>query len=106
MSDAQFRPCKEMDSCVPQIFARGRCGSTLGTLFISCSSSVCSMTLIYGFNQAWYILLLAFLFSWAGLLVARRKSQVRREIKEQVFLAFSGLFALGLMEFFAVSTNL
>jgi hypothetical protein len=64
------------------------------------------MTIVFDFNSAWYMLLLSFLLSWAVMLVVRRKSQGRREITEQVFLAFSGLFALGLMEFFAVSTNL
>ena len=39
-------------------------------------------------------------------MVIRRRGQAKREVKEQVFLAFSGMFALGLMEFFAVSTNL
>jgi hypothetical protein len=64
------------------------------------------MTIVFGFNSAWYMLLFGFLLSWTALLVARRRSQHRREVKEQVFLAFSGLLALGLMEFFAVSTNL
>ena len=36
----------------------------------------------------------------------RRQSNNRREIKEQVFLALSGLSTLVLMEFFAVSFNL
>ena len=64
------------------------------------------MTLVFNFNSAWYMLFFAFLLSWAAILVVRRRSQGKREAKEQVFLAFSGLFALGLMEFFAVSTNL
>ena len=64
------------------------------------------MTIVFDFNSAWYMLLFAFLLSWAAMLVVRRKSQHRREVTEQVFLAFSGLFALGLMELFAVSTNL
>ena len=38
--------------------------------------------------------------------MVRRREQAKREAKEQVFLAFSGMLALGLMEFFAVSTNL
>ena len=40
------------------------------------------------------------------MLIIRRKSQSRREVKEQIVLAFCGLVALGLMEFFAVSTDL
>jgi hypothetical protein len=64
------------------------------------------MTIFIDFSSAWYLLFFAFLLSWAAMLVVRRKSQSRREVTEQVFLAFSGLFALGLMEFFAVSTNL
>jgi hypothetical protein len=64
------------------------------------------MTIFIDFSSAWYLLFFGFLLSWAAMLVVRRKSQGRREAIEQVFLAFSGLFALGLMEFFAVSTNL
>jgi hypothetical protein len=37
---------------------------------------------------------------------ARRKGSTKREVKEQMFLGLSGMFALGLMEFFAVSNNL
>jgi hypothetical protein len=64
------------------------------------------MNLVLDFNTSWYVLFLAFLLSWAALLIARRKFQGKKEVKEQVFLALSGLAALGLMEFFAVSTNL
>ena len=64
------------------------------------------MNIVFDFNSAWYILFFAFLLAWGAMLTVRRKSQVKREAKEQVFLAFSGLFALGLMEFFAVSANL
>ena len=61
---------------------------------------------IFNFNSNWYVLFLAFLLSWGAILIIRRKTQSRKELKEQVFLGFSGLFALVLMEFFAVSTNL
>ena len=64
------------------------------------------MNLVFDFNSGWYILFFAFFLSWAAVLIIRRKSQGRREVKEQVFLAFSGLLTLALMEFFAVSTNL
>jgi len=64
------------------------------------------MNLILDFNSTWYVLFFAFLLSWAAILTVRRKRQGKREVKEQVALAFCGLFALGLMEFFAVSTNL
>ena len=77
-----------------------------GNSFISAWGSVCGMTIVFDFNSAWYMLFFAFLLSWAAMLVVRRKRQGGREAKEQVFLAFSGMFALGLMEFFAVSTNL
>lgn len=52
------------------------------------------MNLVFDFNSGWYILFFAFLLSWAAVLIIRRKSQGRREVKEQVFLAFSGLFTL------------
>ena len=64
------------------------------------------MNLIFDFNSGWFVLFFAFLLSWTAMLIIRRKSQGRREVKEQVVLAFCGLFALALMEFFAVSTDL
>jgi len=64
------------------------------------------MNLVFDFNSGWYVLFFAFLLSWAAVLIIRRKSQGGREVKEQLFLAICGLFALGLMEFFAVSMNL
>jgi hypothetical protein len=64
------------------------------------------MNVLFRFSSSWYILFFAFLLSWIILLFIRRKDQGRREIMEQVFLAFSGMFALILMEFFAVSTDL
>jgi hypothetical protein len=67
---------------------------------------VCRMNPLLSFNSTWYVLFFAFLMSWAAILAIRRKSHGKREVKEQVVLAFCGLFALGLMEFFAVSTNL
>ena len=64
------------------------------------------MNVLFDFNSSWYVLFFTFLFSWLVLLVIRRKRQGRKEIKEQIFLASSGMFALVLMELFAVSTNL
>jgi hypothetical protein len=64
------------------------------------------MNVLFNFNSGWYVLFFAFLISWLVLLLVRRERQGRKEIKEQGFLALSGMFALALMEFFAVSTNL
>lgn len=64
------------------------------------------MNLILDYNSSWYVLFMAFLASWALLLIIRRTGHAKREAKEQVFLGISGTVALGLMEFFAVSTNL
>ena len=64
------------------------------------------MNLVLDFNSSWFVLFFAFLLSWTAIMIIRRKSQGRREFKEQVLLALCGLFALGLMEFFAVSTDL
>ena len=64
------------------------------------------MNLVLDFNSGWYVLFFAFLLSWAALVVVRRKGHGRKEVKEQFFLALSGLFALALMELFAVSTDL
>ena len=64
------------------------------------------MNLIFDFNSGWFVLFFAFLLSWTAMLIIRRKSQSRREVKEQAVLACCGLFALALMEFFAVSTDL
>jgi len=64
------------------------------------------MQYVFGFHQSWYILFFAFLLSWIVLLVSRRKREIRREVKEQVYLAVAGLFALFLMEVFATTANL
>src|SRR5450759_1682037 len=64
------------------------------------------MNIWFDYYSSWYVLFFGFLVAWAVLMVVRRKGSMKREVKEQVFLAFSGMFALGLMEFFAVSTNL
>jgi hypothetical protein len=63
------------------------------------------MNILFDYNSSWYVLFFGFLAAWAILLYVRRKG-AKREAKEQVFLGLSGMFALGLMEFFAVSTNL
>jgi hypothetical protein len=64
------------------------------------------MSIFLDFNSTWYLLFSAFFLSWTAILVIRRKNQGKSEIKEQVVLAFCGLFAMALMELFAVSTNL
>jgi hypothetical protein len=64
------------------------------------------MNIFTDFNSSWYVLFFGFLAAWAVLTLVRRKGMGRREVKEQLFLAFGGMFSLGLMEFFAVSTNL
>ena len=64
------------------------------------------MNIWFDYYSSWYVLFFGFLLAWAVLIVVRRKRGVKHEVKEQMFLAFSGMFALGLMEFFAVSTNL
>ncbi len=64
------------------------------------------MDIVFDFNSSWYVLFFAFLTAWAILTLVRRNHQRRREVKEQLFLALSGLTALALMEFFAVSANL
>ena len=64
------------------------------------------MNVLFDFNSSWYVLFFGFLGSWLILLSTRRNRVSRKEIKEQVFLALSGMAALALMEFFAVSTNL
>ena len=83
-----------------------KCLDIFRNTFIRIGHLVCRMNLILDFNSTWYVLFFAFLLSWAAILTVRRKRQGEREVKEQVALAFCGLFALGLMEFFAVSTNL
>ncbi len=63
------------------------------------------MNVFFDFNSSWYVLLFAFLGAWA-LLMFVRKRWTKHEVKEQMFLALGGMTALGLMEFFAVSTGL
>jgi Mn2+/Fe2+ NRAMP family transporter len=64
------------------------------------------MPLIFGFPQSWFVIFFAFLISWIFLLVNRRKRRNGREMKEQLFLAVAGFFALFLMEVFATTSNL
>lgn len=64
------------------------------------------MSLVIDFNSSWYVLFFAFLLLWLILVVVRKKYNSEKEVKEQLYLALAGLFALALMEFFAVSTNL
>jgi RsiW-degrading membrane proteinase PrsW (M82 family) len=74
--------------------------------FYIIKSFASDMNLIFNFNQNWYVLFSAFIVSWALLMFVRRKRQTRKEVKEQVFLAFGGMLSLALMELFAVSMNL
>jgi hypothetical protein len=64
------------------------------------------MNVWFDFYSSWYVLFFGFLAAWAVLTLVRKKTHRKREAKEQVFLACGGMFSLGLMEFFAVSTNL
>jgi hypothetical protein len=64
------------------------------------------MNLFFSFDSSWYALFFGFLLPWAILLFARRKISKPKEFREQGLLAICGIIALGLMEFFAVSTNL
>lgn len=66
----------------------------------------CGMAQIFNFDQSWFILFFAFLLLWAVLLVSRKNNGKRNEVKEQLFLAVAGLFALVLMEVFATASNL
>jgi len=63
------------------------------------------MHLLLDFPQNWTILFLTFLGIWALLLISRRKKG-KKEVKEQIYLAASGLFALFLMEVFATQSNM
>jgi len=64
------------------------------------------MHLLFDFPQNWVILFLAFLLIWAVLLGIRKNNGRKKEVKEQVYLAMAGLFALLLMEVFAIQSNL
>ena len=64
------------------------------------------MNILFDYNSSWYVLFFGFLASWAVLTFVRRKGSAKREVKEQLFLATSGMIALALMEFFAVSNGL
>jgi hypothetical protein len=64
------------------------------------------MNLFFTFDSSWYVLFFGFLLPWAVLLFVRRKISKPKEFREQGFLALCGIIALGLMESFAVSTNL
>jgi hypothetical protein len=64
------------------------------------------MNILFGYNSSWYVLFFGFLAAWAVLMFVRRKGSAKREVKEQLFLATSGMIALTLMELFAVSNGL
>jgi ABC-type Co2+ transport system permease subunit len=64
------------------------------------------MTIIFDFNQNWIILFIVFFLLWAILFVRRKKRGGKKEVKEQLYLAIAGLFALFLMEVFATTSNL
>jgi len=64
------------------------------------------MNILFDYNSSWYVLFFGFLAAWAVLTFVRRKGSPKREVKEQLFLATSGMIALALMEFFAVSNGL
>jgi len=64
------------------------------------------MHLMFDFPQNWVILFFAFLVIWVVLLVGRKNNGRKKEVKEQVYLAVAGLFALFLMEVFATKSNL
>jgi hypothetical protein len=63
------------------------------------------MHLLFDFPQNWVILFVVFLGIWA-VLFRIRKTNGRKEVKEQVYLAVAGLFSLFLMEVFATQSNL
>ena len=64
------------------------------------------MHLLFEFPISWVILFLAFLGIWVVLVFSRKTIRKRKEVKEQICLAMSGLFALFLMEVFATRSNL
>ncbi len=64
------------------------------------------MVLLFNFPQNWIILFFAFLGLWALLWFSRKTSGRRKEVKEQIYLAAAGLFALILMEAFATTSNM
>ena len=66
----------------------------------------CGMVLLLDFPQNWIILFFAFLLLWVVLLFSRKTNGRRKEVKEQLFLAVAGLFALFLMEVYATTSNL
>jgi len=64
------------------------------------------MNILFDYNSSWYVLFFGFLAAWALLMFVRRKRSAKKEVKEQMFLAISGMIALALMELFAVSNGL
>jgi glucan phosphoethanolaminetransferase (alkaline phosphatase superfamily) len=64
------------------------------------------MDLFFQFNQNWYVLFFGFLLLWVILLIHRKSHRKKKEVKEQFFLAFAGLFVLSVMEIFAISVDL
>jgi hypothetical protein len=64
------------------------------------------MHILLDFPQNWIILFFAFLGIWAMLMIIRKRNGGKKEVKEQIYLAASGLFSLFLMEVFATQSDL
>jgi len=64
------------------------------------------MEIVFNFNSSWYIILFGFIFTWTILLLLRRKSFGKKEIKEQLLVAVGGMTTCVLMELFAITTGL
>lgn len=64
------------------------------------------MEVVFNFNSSWYFIFFGFIITWAILLIVRRSSFGKKEIKEQLLIGVGGMTTCVLMELFAINTGL
>jgi len=64
------------------------------------------MEVVFNFSSNWYILFFGFITLWGILLIIRRNSFGKKEIKEQFLIEVGGITTCFLMELFAINTGL
>lgn len=65
-----------------------------------------NMEIAFSFNSGWYIILFGFISSWIILMLLRRNSFGKSELKEQLLIGVGGMTTCVLMELFAISSGL
>jgi hypothetical protein len=64
------------------------------------------MQLIFDIDPNWFVLFFGFFGAWIVLAYNRKRSGIKNNFKEQIYLAIAGLSSLIIMELFATQTDL